>query len=277
MKATDLDTGATRSAASTRDADAAVLSLCTVPGGDGPGYFLHRPAQFSPGGPVLVSVHGISRNARAHATLLGPLAAAHGALVVAPIYDAARFPDYQRLGPRGERPHEALDRILDDVGRRADADTSRFRLFGYSGGAQFAHRYAMLHPRRVTSLGLGASGWYTFPDSGKRFPFGLRPARHMDDARVDLEGFLDLRIRVFVGELDNERDPELNRSPRVDAQQGATRVERATCWVNAVRVAALRIGRQADIKLRILSGGTHSFEQNVRMALLDRQIVADLF
>jgi pimeloyl-ACP methyl ester carboxylesterase len=245
--------------------------------GNGPGYFLYTPAQPRAGAPVLVAVHGISRNARAHATRIGPLAATHGALVVAPLYDTSHFSDYQRLGRGGERPHEALHHILEHVSTRTGADTERFRLFGYSGGAQFAHRYALLFPGRVMSLGLGAAGWYTFPETGKRFPFGLRPDAYLNDAQVDFAGFLDLRIRVFVGDRDNQRDPDLNCTRRIDRQQGATRVERATRWVNAVRTAALGLGRRADIKLRILSGAGHSFEQNVREAGLDRRIIAELF
>ena len=40
-------------------------------------------------------------------------------------------------------------------------DTRRINLFGFSGGAQFAHRYAMAHPGSVNALVLTAPGWFT--------------------------------------------------------------------------------------------------------------------
>ena len=48
-----------------------------------------------------------------------------------------------------------------------------FYLFGFSGGAQFAHRYVLAHPDRVAAAGIGAAGWYTFPDSATPYPYGL--------------------------------------------------------------------------------------------------------
>lgn len=241
-------------------------------GGREEGYFLHQPACLRSDGPVLVSVHGISRNARAHATKLAPLAERYGAMVVAPLFDANRFPDYQRIGRRGARADHALLRVLDDVSLHTGANVERVLLFGYSGGAQFAHRFAMLHPERVRALGLGAAGWYTFPDPKLRFPLGMRRAPGISEPRIALARFLSLKIRVLVGDQDCERDDDLNRSARVDRQQGATRMERAASWTGSLRRAALALGVSSDIQLQVLPEGRHCFEQNVEHSNLDRRI-----
>ena len=239
-------------------------------------YHLVTPDSVRPDTPVLVSVHGISRNARAHAAALGPLAASRGALVVAPLFNASRFPDYQRLGHPGACPREALDQVLDDVTRLTGAGTRRLHLFGYSGGAQFAHRLALLHPERVRNLGLGAAGWYTLPDEDQPFPRGAGAVHLRPGDRVQLDAFLDLRIRLFVGDADSERDPQLNRSRSIERQQGATRLERAAAWLNSLRVAALSRNRRADAWIHVLSGGIHDFEQNVATAGLDHLVIESL-
>src|SRR5512147_785390 len=49
----------------------------------GEDYLLYVPAAAGPGTPVLVDVHGISRNVEEHATLLAPFAERYGVILVA--------------------------------------------------------------------------------------------------------------------------------------------------------------------------------------------------
>jgi len=242
-------------------------------------YFLYRPSSASGKAPLLVSVHGISRNARSHATCLARVAEQHGVVVVAPLFTARRFHDYQRMGHsrRGERPDRALDEIVAEAGRLTGADAGRFFLFGYSGGAQFAHRYAMAYPQRIAALALGSAGWYTFPDPHERYPWGMRASAGLPDLFFDLDRFLELRIHLFVGGLDTLRGPDLNHSRRVDTQQGATRLERAVRWAAALRRAALLAGKSAEVSLCTLPRSGHCFEENVARDRLDQRLFAALF
>ena len=114
----------------------------------------------------LVTVHGISRNAAEQMHGFMADAEHHGRLLIAPIFDQHHFRDYQRLGRagRGPRADLALQRILREVSRLTGTDCSRPDLFGYSGGAQFVHRYTFAHPQRVRRAVLGAPGWYSLPD-----------------------------------------------------------------------------------------------------------------
>src|SRR5262245_41811107 len=61
-------------------------------------YFVYIPRSAAPGAPVLVAVHGISRNPRDMAKSLAALAEDRGFIVVAPHFTVERFGDYQRLG-----------------------------------------------------------------------------------------------------------------------------------------------------------------------------------
>ena len=245
------------------------LQFCHGRRGGAP-YYLHRPPGNIEGAPVLVSVHGISRNAGQHARAFGSQAARLGFVTVAPRFAHPDFPGYQRLGHcrdgRQSSPEAALEEILDEVKTATGADTSRVFLFGFSGGAQFAHRFALCRPHRVRALVLGSAGWYTFPDTGQPFPRGLGPAPL--SSGLDLLHFLRIPVLVTVGDRDTRRDGAFNASRKLDLQQGRNRVERGQHWVAAMREAAQRVGIEGRFSFRVLHTCGHNFRQCVEKGAL---------
>ena len=63
------------------------------------------------------------------------------------------------------------------------ADFGRVDLVGFSGGAQFAHRFAMLYPGCVRRVVVAAAGWYTYIDPSRPFPLAAAPATPAAAAR----------------------------------------------------------------------------------------------
>ena len=57
----------------------------------------------------------------------------------------------------------ALDEILAKVAQKTSIHQDQIYLFGFSAGAQFAHRYALFRPRRVRAVAAHAAGQYTLP------------------------------------------------------------------------------------------------------------------
>lgn len=224
-------------------------------------YYVYVPRLLLPGAPLLVSVHGISRNAQEHARRLAPLAERYGVVLVAPLFDEARFPDYQRLGreSRGERADRMLERIVAEVGRSTGADTRRLYLFGFSGGGQFVHRFAMAYPERVASYAVGAAGWYTFPDDSVPFPRGTRQRSCLDDVCFDPARYLKVPALVLVGERDTHEGTALRQTDRVNAQQGDSRLERGQHWVAAMQAAARELGYDTRFAFDTLARSGHSF------------------
>jgi pimeloyl-ACP methyl ester carboxylesterase len=228
-------------------------------------YFLYAPKSApAQGAKLFVTVHGVSRDAEEHARRLAPFAEASGFVLVSPLFSEKRFPLYQQLGS-GKSPLRA-DRILEAIaakaGKLTGADTSRLYLFGYSGGGQFVHRFAMAYPERVAKYVVGAAGWYTFPDSTLPYPQGVAAvAGGMADLRLIPDKFLQVPGLVVVGEKDTKRGDTLEKSPEIDARQGKTRVERGRRWVEAMNQAAAAQGIRSSYAYKTLPGCSHSFEQ----------------
>lgn len=256
-----------------------MLLRCRVVTDSAQFYYLYLPRKTRAQAPLFVSVHGISRNARQHARLFAPLAERYGVVLVAPYFERVRFGDYQRLGRtgRGERADQMLDRILTEVGREVAVPTARIHLFGYSGGGQFAHRYAFAHPERVVSLAVGAAGWYTFPDPGSRYPHGVGTTTDLAGVHFHPERFLRVPARVYVGGADAVRDRALRTGARLDRQQGRTRLERGRAWVRAMRAAAHARGLATPYTFELLPGADHSFRRSVEHGDLAERVFQYFF
>lgn len=242
-------------------------------------YFLYVPQRGAVNAPVFVTVHDISRNAREHAESFASFAEHYGVVLIAPYFSQEDFPDYQRLGRKGkgQRADLALDRIVDEVGRLTGAQTGKLFLFGYSGGAQFVHRYTLAHPQRVAKVVLGAPGWYTFPDATVKYPKGIAPTRRLPGVTFDPENFLTIPTCVIVGKRDVRQDVGLNKSPKIAQQQGSTRVERGRQWIAAMARAAEMHDLNTPYTFQTLPRSRHSFTQSMQRGGMGEMVFTYLF
>jgi poly(3-hydroxybutyrate) depolymerase len=223
-------------------------------------YLLYVPEAAPSDAPMIVSVHGMSGNAPNHAAVFSSLCDELGLVMLTPIFTSERHRDFQRLGRkgRGSRSDLLLHRVLAEAAALSGADPTRVHLVGFSAGAQFAHRYSMVHPDRVARAVVVAAGWYTFPDHRQRYPYGIRPVRALEHVSFDPEAFLRVPIDVVVGKLDTTT-AKLRSTERTIAQQGRTRLERARNWVGAMRAAAEAHGLPSLVTLTEVDGVGHSF------------------
>ena len=121
-----------------------------------------------------------------------------------------------------------------------------------------------------------ASGWYTFPDPHKGYPYGIRPSRELPGTHFDPEEFLRVPITVIVGENDDTNE-NLRRTKRVDRQQGVTRIERARNWVSAMRETATAYNLEPRVSFEELKNSDHSFEVCMRRGALGDKVFGALF
>lgn len=242
-------------------------------------YFLYLPRKRCIGRPIFITVHGVKRMAKEHAREFAPFADRHNVVLVAPLFPKNRFNDYQRLGFNGKsvRSDLALNRIIEEVVFLTGADTKKLYMFGYSGGGQFVHRYAMAYPQNLKRIVVAAPGWYTFPNHKIRYPRGIRKTRKLLDIAFDPAQFLSIPVCVMVGDKDIHRDAELNKSFRIDRQQGYNRLERGKTWVRSMENAARARNMNTKFDFQILSGCHHSFLKCMRKGQMGQRVFNFLF
>jgi pimeloyl-ACP methyl ester carboxylesterase len=135
-------------------------------------------------------------------------------------------------------------------------DCNQLALFGFSGGAQFAHRFAMLYPARVRSVVAVSAGWYLMPDADLAWPYGLGEGAPVP---IDRPATFGVPMTVVVGDNDLRIDGSVRQTPLINMMQGETRLRRAKRWAKAMRKAANEAGRKSGVELRLLANGVHDF------------------
>lgn len=224
----------------------------------------------------LVSVHGMTRDVEAQVAMLAGQAEAQGRCVIVPLFDERGFPQY-RLGRCPRQADAALLRTLRELGLRTGLDIRRLDLAGFSAGAQFAHRFAMLYPNRIRRLVVSSAGWYTMPDVARELDFPIGLAGRDLRAKVmhaNLKAFLSLSITVVVGERDAVSDTTTRRDPVLDQVQGTNRVERALRYVSALGDAARALNQRTDIRVEMLPDAGHDFAACAKRGLVPLMLPA---
>lgn len=229
---------------------------CSIPGNPDRNYYIYVPDNADATSNVIVLVHGISNNAIEHIVRFAEQAKRHNAILIAPVFCKELYGQYQQVvdRKRGVRADFALFDILSSVTSETGASTDKIWLFGFSGGAQFAHRFALFHPERLASCVCVAAGWYTFPNIAAKYPYALDglPVAGSD---FDPKRICNVPIHVLVGSNDILRDESLRTSPTLDADQGVHRLDRAKNWFAAMQTW----GIHPASSLTIISNAGHSF------------------
>ncbi len=203
------------------------------------------------GAPVVVAVHSTGRDV--HGTLEPWIecAVAHGAIVLAPLFpggvgDPNDLNNYKTLLYRGVRFDLILLGMLEEAAQRWHFDDRRFVLYGFSGGGQFVHRFAYLHPGRRKAVVVGAPGSVTLPDDTRAWPEGTGDIEAVFGIPLELDALRSVPFRVLVGELDTDT---ANMAP--GTPPGDTRLRRALALTGALARAAV------PVEIQIVAGVGH--------------------
>ena len=194
--------------------------------------FTYRPRDCRPGLLLLV-FHGTGRQAASYRAHAEPLADRVCAIVVAPEFDANRFP--RRCTSTAEPPGKcrATERstvpLLATWARAAaGAPDLPFVLLGHSAGAQFLGRVAAFVPTGAAGIILANPSTWVLPSATIAAPFGFGPTGSDEAVRT----YLAEPITVLLGTADTG-SKELATSPSAMAQ-GPNRYTRG---INTFRMA----------------------------------------
>lgn len=187
--------------------------------------------------PILIMMHGMSRNPDRYIKSWAPLAEKHGFVVVGPEFSEEDFPGgwSYNLGNIWDRSKKqfrdeslwsfsAIEPLFDHVVEEIGSEQTRYSIYGHSAGSQFVHRYLYFKPdARVSRYFAANAGWYTLPDLNEAYPYGL------EGTPIDwkhLRAVYSKEVVVLLGEEDNDPDhPTLRRTPEA-MRQGDHRLAR---------------------------------------------------
>lgn len=197
--------------------------------------FTHKPEGWD-GQRMLIVFHGVNRNAdeyRDHAVGMGER---FHMLVVAPRFDAERFPSraYQRGGILREDGTAAepkdwtyayVPRIARAIREREKKPGLKHWLIGHSAGGQFCVRMAAFQDTGAERVVAANAGSALFPTRDQEFGYGfgkLPPELASDDV---LKRYLAAPLTLYLGTGDDHADEWLDTSAPAMAQ-GPGRLQR---------------------------------------------------
>lgn len=227
--------------------------------------FTYRPGGCEPTGTLLL-FHGNGRGAQSARDSAMPLADRRCLVIVAPLFDRKRFPNwsYHRGGlvdPRGRGQSGvwtvALVIDLLDWTRSVGAP-SPYTLFGHSAGGQFLSRvaaYVTPLPDDVARLVVANASTHVLPRLDTPVPYGFG-GDVLGDPEGRLAAYLGAPVTIYLGEADIGHE-DLTDGPLANAQ-GANRVDRGFNALSAACRAARRQGGEAAWTLVLAPGIGHS-------------------
>lgn len=212
--------------------------------------------------PLIVAVHGSSRNAKELRDELAPFAEEHGCFVLAPLFPldldrAAPDEEYKRLTGETLRYDRALWSMIDELAAAVGVRFDRVYLFGFSGGAQFAQRLPFVDADRLSGVVMGAPTYVTLPDPHWRWPTGLADFADRFGQKPAIEAMRALPHAIVCGTADDApvaiySRAELGLDPEAFETYGANRLARMDALERAYRKAGI------PLESHLLEGAGHA-------------------
>lgn len=220
--------------------------------------------------PLVVAVHGSSRNAKDLRDELAVFAEERGCFVLAPLFplDLDRgVPDeeYKQLTGETLRYDLAFWAMVDELSHATGVRFERIFVFGFSGGAQFAQRLPLVWAERLAGVVMGAPTYVTLPDARWRWPTGLAGFGEHFDRLPALEAMRSLPQAALCGTADDApirtySREELGLDAQAFAAFGSNRIER----LDALRRAYTDLG--LPIECHHVEGAGHAWQPILRRA-----------
>ena len=188
--------------------------------------------------PMLMSFHGGSRNADDYRDYWTEIADNSNFMVFAPEFQSGDFSsDEYNLGnvfDDGDNPSSGtynqqeewtfsmLDLLFEYIKAEVNGTQETYNGWGHSAGSQFLHRFVLFMPESKLNIAVCSNaGWYTVPESGINFPYGLDQSQ-LGTNRLNLA----FSKKLFVHLAEDDTDPNsssLRHNEIVDNQQGLHR------------------------------------------------------
>ena len=232
--------------------------------------FTYRPEKWS-GERLLFVLHGVLRNADEYRDHSVSMADRFDALIVAPKFDAERFPSraYQRGGiqradgsaaPPDEWTYVRIPELAAAMRERTGKPDARLFIIGHSAGGQFVMRMSAFQDTGAVRLVAANPGSALFPTTEIAFGYGfggLPPELANDDR---LRAYLAAPLTLYLGTADDAPDENFDKSEAA-MQQGGGRHQRGLAVYWSAKTLAAQRGWPFAWRLVEAPGVAHDHEK----------------
>jgi pimeloyl-ACP methyl ester carboxylesterase len=230
---------------------------------------LYLPEQFAATTPIVIVMHGWSREAQRYFDDWKAVAAEKNFVIVVPHFPVSDFEtanDYNQghvfdkasgtLRPPQQWTFAAIEALFDNVVERIGSTQAEYILYGHSAGAQFVHRYLYYVPDARVQLFIAANaGWYTMPEFETGYPYGLRDSAIDEQA---LSAAFGKNLVLLLGKEDVDfSDPNLRNTAEAK-RQGVNRFARGLTMYDVAKRSAAEIGTDFNWRLVLVEDANHS-------------------
>ncbi|HEX3842809.1 MAG TPA: hypothetical protein VHV80_00495 [Steroidobacteraceae bacterium] len=229
------------------------------------GYLAYVPQGAPRSLQTLVVIHGSDFHHEEMCRYFAALAEETGCVVLAPLFAPAGTANPDPNGFKFLRSGYAeYDRVLldmvDQVSERFACARERFLLFGFSGGAQFAHRFLYAHPGRLHAVSIAAPGMVTLIDPGRQAWVGTQGLGALCGTDLDLQQVQRVAVQLLVGSRDAQ--PHVGGAGQeLYNYAGANRVERLRTLMVNYQLHGIRVAHHE------VAGAEHEFEPLAAVAV----------
>ena len=227
--------------------------------------FSYKPAAYAGDGFILL-LHGASRAAESYRDNAVPMADATNRVVVVPLFDQERFPEWRyqfggvfraddSFAAPEERTYGFIPKLAAYIRAREGNARLPWLLAGFSAGGQFVSRMAAFIDLDAERLIAMSGGSVMFPTRDMDFGlgFGRLPDELSNDDRI--KRYLALPMTIYIG----TNDTELSQLPQGDAYaQGVHRYSRNIRWFVYAMDLAYEKKWDFNWRLVIADGPGHS-------------------
>lgn len=176
-----------------------------------------RIAQATDEETLLVLVHGSERDAMGLRDAFRGFSDRTGCARLAPLFPVSPIGDgngdgYKRLAERDLRYDLILLQMIEEFAGAQGRRFGRLLMFGFSGGAQFVHRFLYTHPQRLAAISVAAPGSVTLPDPDLPLWQGLGGWTQRFGRQADATELRRVAIQLLVRSEDSQKLPASGRS-----------------------------------------------------------------
>ena len=228
---------------------------------------------------VLFIIHGGARNPEKYLDIWKEFTKHKNIILVAPEFKRADYEDYEYLNISddygilnknlNEHLHNSLAIFFSFFKSKYNLEIDTYKLYGHSGGAQFAHRLLLFSDYdNVSSAVIANAGSYTFLNN-ENYPYGLKESNHLSDKKI--KRYLSQRVTFLIGNQDIKKfESSKKNNIQGKAMQGNNRFEVGINYFNNLITVSERQKIPLRWKFQIAKGVAHD---NEKMSLLASEIL----